>query len=39
MVDIYRKDVSSQIIAPTMDMEFAHIGGYEGEVIYQLLAY
>jgi len=35
MTDIYRKDILSLIIAPTMDMEFAHIGGYDGEFIYQ----
>jgi hypothetical protein len=35
MTDVYRKDVPSMIIATTMDMEFAHIGGYDGELIYQ----
>jgi predicted TIM-barrel fold metal-dependent hydrolase len=35
MTDIYRKDIPSLVIAPTMDMEFAHIGGYDGEFIYQ----
>jgi hypothetical protein len=35
MADIDRKDIPNLIIAPTMDMEFAHIGGYDGELIYQ----
>jgi hypothetical protein len=33
--DFNRKDIPSLIIAPTMDMEFAHFGGYNGELIYQ----
>jgi predicted TIM-barrel fold metal-dependent hydrolase len=35
MTDIYREDIPSFVIASTMDMEFAHIGGYRGEFIYQ----
>jgi len=35
MTDVDRKSIPSLIIAPTMDMEFAHIGGYDGETIYQ----
>jgi hypothetical protein len=35
MTDVYRKDIPSLIIATTMDMAFAHIGGYDGELIYQ----
>jgi hypothetical protein len=35
MTDVYREDIPSLIIAPTMDMEFAHIGGYNGKFIYQ----
>jgi hypothetical protein len=34
-LDIDYKDIPSLIIVPTMDMEFAHIGGYDGELIYQ----
>jgi hypothetical protein len=34
MTDVYRKDIPSLIIATTMDMEFAHIGGYDGKSIY-----
>jgi hypothetical protein len=33
--DVYRKDIPSLIMVPTMDMELAHIGGYDGEFIYQ----
>jgi hypothetical protein len=33
--DFNRKDIPSLIIAPMMDMEFAHFGGYNGELIYQ----
>jgi len=33
--DVYRKDIPSLIIVPTMDMELAHIDGYDGEFIYQ----
>jgi len=33
--DVYRKDIPSLLIVPTMDMELAHIGGYDGEFIYQ----
>jgi hypothetical protein len=30
-----RKDIPSLVIAPTMDMEFAHFDGYDGKRIYQ----
>ncbi|MDR0331243.1 MAG: hypothetical protein LBH93_05995 [Chitinispirillales bacterium] len=35
MTDVDRKDIPSLIIVHTMDMEFAHFGGYDGELIYQ----
>jgi predicted TIM-barrel fold metal-dependent hydrolase len=33
--DYDRRDIPTLIIAKTMDMEFAHIDGYEGNPIYQ----
>jgi hypothetical protein len=35
LTNIYRKDIPSLVIVPTMDIEFAHIDGYEGETVYQ----
>jgi len=35
MADVYRRDIPSLVMVPTMDMEFAHIDGYNGVPIYQ----
>jgi hypothetical protein len=35
MTDVYRRDIPSLIIVTTIDTELAHIGGYDGEFIYQ----
>ena len=35
MAGVHLKDVPGLIMVPTMDMEFAHIDGYDGEPLYR----